>query len=128
MAGSDARRSWRRTALDGDHDVWYWRSHRAPREALAAHSRFTRRDRRLHRVHPLDVSTREHGPRTPDQRRTDRYRLPEDAGSLTSVPRQYRKLSIVVADAGPAPGTSGASFWRQRHGVDHDRGERGIGG
>ena len=94
--------------------------------SLAAHSRSTGRDRRIHRVHSLDVSTREHGARPQDQRRADRRGLFEDAGGVAAVPRQHRKLSVVVADAGFAARAGRVAFRRERHGLDHDRGERRL--
>ena len=75
---------------------------RASRPPPAADPRSCRTRRGgLHRIHPVDVPTREHRPRPQDQRRADRHRLPANARRLAPVPRQCPAHPGLVADARP---------------------------
>ncbi len=93
----------------------------------ATHSRSTGRNRRLHGFYSVDFSTREHGARPQDQRRTNRDGLFEDARGVASLPRQHRKLPVVVADAGITSRAGRVALRRERHGLDHDRRECRLG-
>ncbi len=79
------------------------------------------RDRRLHRVHLLELPARAHRAR---RRRGDRHRLPAHAGGRAARPRQLRQPPGVVGHAGRQGRPVEPGLRRQRHGQRDDRGER----
>ena len=58
----------------------------------------------------------------------DELRLPADAGGQPDLPRQRRPHPVVVGDPGHEDRPGRAGVRRRRHGLDHDRGERRLGG
>ena len=79
------------------------------------------RDRRLHRVHHLELSAGAHRARRP---RSHRHRVPAHAGDRAARARQLRQPAGVVGDAGRQGRAAQPGLRRQRHGQRHDRGER----
>ena len=79
------------------------------------------RDRRLHRVHHLELSARAH---RAGRRRGDRRRLPAHAGDRADRARQLRQPAGLVGDAGRQGRAAEPGLRRQRHGQRDDRGER----
>ena len=79
------------------------------------------RDRRLHRVHHLELSARSHRAR---RHRSDRRRLPAHARARAHRARQLRQPAGVVGDAGRQGRAAEPGVRRQRHGQRDDRGER----
>src|SRR6266851_4918784 len=61
MAGSDASRARARFEIERDHDVRSRRDHRRTDRTFATNSRSAGPERRIHRVHLLDVSAATHG-------------------------------------------------------------------
>ena len=57
----------------------------------------------------------------------DQLRLPADAGGQPHLPRQRRPHPELVGHPGHQDRPGGAVLRRRRHGLDHDRGERGLG-
>ena len=57
----------------------------------------------------------------------DLVRLPAHAGGLAALPRQRRPHPVVLGHAGPQDRPGRAALRRRRPGLDHDRGERGLG-
>ena len=79
------------------------------------------RDRRLHRVHHLELSARAHRAR---RRRSDRRRVPAHAGDRAHRARQLRQPAGVVGHAGRQGRAAQPRLRRQRHGQRDDRRER----
>jgi cyclic dehypoxanthinyl futalosine synthase len=106
--------------IDGDDDVWDRRSDRASRQALAAHSRSTGRDGRLHAFIPVDVSTREHGAGT--QIKDEPTGV--DYLKMLAVSRLFldniENFQSSWLTQGLRLGQVALAFRRQRHGLDHD--------
>ena len=79
------------------------------------------RDRRLHRVHRVELSA---GAHRAGRHRGDRRRLPAHAGDRAPRARQLRQPAGVVGDAGRQGRAAEPRLRRQRHGQRDDRGER----
>ena len=58
----------------------------------------------------------------------DQLRLPADAGGHAHLPRQRRPHPELVGHPGHEDRPGRARVRSRRHGLDHDRGERGLGG
>ena len=104
VAGRDARGAPGRTSHDRDDDVRHGRDARGAPRAHAPAARLAGRDRRLHRVHHLELPARSHRawPRARHHARSDRRGLPAHAGashgscsttSTTSSPRGSRRAA-----------------------------------
>ena len=125
-------RSWRRPSAGhehhGDHDVGPRRDARRARRAPAPDPRPAGRDARLPGIHLMDVPARQHGARAAG-----------DGGTPTSfdyllmqavsphLPRQRRAHPVSWVTQGMKIGQVALGLRRRRHGLDHDRGERGLG-
>ena len=79
------------------------------------------RDRRLHRVHHLELPAAAHRAR---RHRGDRRRLPAHARDRAARARQLRQPAGVVGHAGRQGRAAQPGLRRQRHGQRDDRGER----
>ncbi len=95
VARRDAPCAPARDVDDRDDDVRARRDARGARRAHAASPRGAGRDRRLPRVHLVDVPARRQPPRGARRRRADAdvVRLPPDPGRLADLPRQRRSTS-----------------------------------
>ena len=121
MARRDARRPSGRPAHDRDDDVRHGRNRRRAARASVPPARGAGRDRRLHRVHRVELSTAAH--RT-GRRRGDRRRLPAHARDRAPGAGQFRQPPVVVGHPGRQSGAAQPRVRRQRHGQRDDRRER----
>ena len=74
------------------------------------------RDRRLHRLHPLDLSAQTHRPGRPRLARIHRRRVPQDARHLTHLPLQLPQRTSKLGHPGVEGLPDGPALRRQRRG------------
>ncbi len=100
LAQRASHRASDRHADHRDHDVWRGRELRKPRQPFSAALRIAGRDRRIHGVHPMELSAAEYRARRPPLGRSHRSRLPEGAGHLAAVSFELPQRAVELGDAG----------------------------
>src|SRR6266849_7234772 len=109
MAGSDASRARARFEIERDHDVRSRRDHRRTDRTFATNSRSAGPERRIHRVHLLDVSAATHGLKSETADR--RGGIFADAGAGADFFGQYRQHPEFLGHAGPRHWAGGVEVW-----------------
>ncbi len=77
------------------------------------------RDRRIHRIYPMELSAHQHGPGRPPLGRSHGGRVSENVGHLAAVSFEFPQCAIELGDARPESLPDGTTFRRQRCWVRH---------
>jgi hypothetical protein len=102
-----------RPAHHGDDDVRLRRGYSPSRESFRARPAFAGRDRRIHRIHPVDFRAGSYFSRKKSAG-NHRSGLSEDARDQPPLSRQHRPHSIELADAGNQDLPGGLAVRRRR--------------